>query len=193
MKRTMLALLVPLLCYMQNGTAATTVVNDSLPKTGIFLKDRNIYYQKVFTSALAKDQLSDKVASHLSTLHYFRFKQDSYSPDGDFVGYLSNNVFKVNPVASIFNIPSVMDHPMDAMVVIQVKDNRYRVTVSEIVFKITSADSVRRVTKRYPLESDVTRKNGTEIKPSQRKLLNAIEQYFTNLFDFGKSVIATDF
>ncbi|WP_316793760.1 hypothetical protein [Pedobacter frigoris] len=193
MKRTMLALLVPLLCYMQKGTAATTVVNDSLSKTSIFLKDRNIYYQKVFTSNLSKDELSDKVAVHLSTIPYYKHKNDSYFTEGDFIGYLSNNTFKINRPLTFFNVPTLLHYPMDAMVAIQVKDNRYRVTVSEMAFKVTKTDSIRTVTKRYPLEGEVTRKSGSEIKPSKQKILDTMEQYFTNLFDLGKSAIATDF
>lgn len=193
MKRTMLALLVPLLCYMQEGAAATTVANDSIPHTGIFLKERNLYYQKVFTSALAKDELSDKVAAYLSTLPQFKHRHESYSPDGDFVGYLLNNSFKVSQSATVLNIPNIISFPMDAMVVIQVKDHRYRVTISEMTYKINSIDSARTVTRRYPLEAEVTRKGGYEIKPSKRRMMEVIEKYFTDLFDLGKSVIATEF
>jgi hypothetical protein len=192
MKITMLTCMAVFFCYLQNGTARTTPLQDSVPKTNFFLKNGNLYYQKVFYSDLNQKELSDKVVAHLGKVYHFRFKSDNNASDSEFTGYLTDYNFKIGRNASL-GISTMLMKPMDAMVVVQVKDAKYRITISDMAFMYAVADSVERNARRYPIESDVTENEGTQIKKPKYKMISIIDYYFTDLFDLKNAIISTEF
>lgn len=192
MKLTMLTCMVVFFCYLQNGTARTTPLQDSVPETNIFLKNGNLYYQKVFHSNLNQQELIDKMVAHLGKVYHFRFKSDNNTSDSEFTGYLIDYNFKVGRNTSL-GISTILMQPMDAMVVIQIKDAKYRITISDMAFMYAVADSVERNARRYPIENDVTEFEGTQIKKIKYKMISVIDRYFTNLFDLKHAITSTEF
>lgn len=198
MKRILLTLLVSVLCYLQNGEAATrthVLSGDSIPHTGIFLKNRNIIYQKVFSSNLTKEDLADKVATLLSTTRDFRFARGNHFSDWEFFGRLSDHKFDLGKFnTGVFNTPTIFGVPMNAVVVVQVKDYKYRITISEMVFKLPK-DNVRKEPEDLLLDDLITQKGRSLIKQSKSniKIAGMLDQELTDIFDLNRSVTGSDF
>ena len=195
MKIMLLALLFPVFCHAQNEktTNLALVFQDSIPKTSFFLKDRRIVFQKVYPSNLTQKELSDKVYTMLNTTKGFKFSLDGIS-DIDFYGELCQYRFDVERYGvTLFNAPIVLNVPIDAKVIIQVKDYKYRITISEVAFRYYGPNPENNVDEL--LEKSLIERDGKKIKTSKSntKLTNYLDQDFSALFDLGKSLTAGDF
>lgn len=198
MKRILFTLLVPFFCYVQKGKASTNTTflsGDSVVKTGIFLKNRNVIYQRVFSSNLTKEDLADKVATLLTTTRDFRFSRGNHFSDWEFFGRLSDHRFDLGKFdTGVFSTPSIFGMPMNATVVVQVKDYKYRVTISEMTFKLPK-DSVRKEPQNLLLDDIITQKGRSLIKQSKSniKIASMLDQDLTDIFDLNRSLTGSDF
>jgi hypothetical protein len=189
MKIMLLALLFPVLCYAQSEKAynSNAIFQDSIEKTSFYLKDTRIVYQKVFTSRLPQKELSEQVYRLLSTAKNFRFDFDGIS-NVEFYGRLRLHQFDgVRYNTTLFNSPILLNLPLNAIVVVQVKDFKYRLTISEVEFigKETT----------YPLDNQLTQYNRSKLNltKSNSKLATYLDKDFTDLFEVKNTVIASDF
>lgn len=190
----LLALLLPVLCRAQGpkANAQSAAFQDSVPQTSFYLKDRRVIFQKVYTSKLPQKELSDKLFTLLNTTTGFRFDLDQPSA-ADFYGQLCNYRFdRERYGATIFNSPILLAIPINARVVVQVKDFKYRITVSEVVF---TDYSVQGSLIEELLEKSVMEKGGSKFKidKTSLKLANYLNTDFTSLFSLDRSALTSDF
>lgn len=193
----MLTLLVPLFCYAQDGTAMKTRVplQDSIPNTGIILKNKEVIYQKVFSSNLKKEDLLDKLAALLTNMRNFRFNKTNSLSEWNLFGRLSDYKCHIGKFEKGWlDGSTVLSYPMNASVAVQVKDYKYRVTVSEIAFKHRS-DTTSNATYESFIETSMTTKSRAGFKMSKDNIKTAgmLDQDLTNKFDLNKSPILEDF
>lgn len=194
-KLTLLAMLFPLFCFAQKQKDKIIVLNayeDSIPSTSIYLKDKNIIYQKVFTSSLKQEELNNKLNVMLGTLKSFRFNSGVYTTENEFFGLLYGHKFNVSQDdISLFNSTGYLTFPLDAVVAVQVKDYRYRITVSSMEFVRDTMVPDNSLLIDYFLKQ----KNGLAIKQSKPNIRFAtiLNHEFNTLFNVEKSLLTTDF
>lgn len=198
LKLTFLGLLFPVCCFSQTEIAVSStrpVYQDSIPQTAIFLKNRNVIFQKVFTSDLQKEELADRINTLLSKTADFRFDRGCYTSEGEFIGRIIQHKFDVRKYeTSMFGTPAALMYPLNASVVVQIKDYKYRVTISEINFKES-----RKEAKEEPidvlLDDYITQKNRSKIKAgkSNVKLAGYLNRDFSDMFDLNQSLTASGF
>lgn len=197
MKPTLLALLLPLFGLAQSenpAPPATVLMQDSVPQTSLFLKDRRIVFQKVFSSQLNKDELMEKLNGLLSNTRGFRFDRHVYFGDGEFFGWLYGHRFDyIKYNLGILGTPSLLGQPMYAKVAIQVKDNKYRVTITEMSFSVEV--DPREMPNNTLLDEWLTEKRRSRLSKSRSsvKLATYLNQDLSDLFDLSKSVTYGDF
>lgn len=194
-KLTLLAMLFPLFCLAQKKKEPLIILHayqDSIPKTSIYLKDKNIIYQKVFTSPLKQVALTAKVNAMLGTIKSFRFNSNVYTTDSEFFGLLYGHKFNVSKDdISLLNSTGWLVFPLDAVVALQVKDNRYRITISSMEFirETTETDNL------MPIDYFMKQKNGIALKQTKANiaLAKVLDQEFSVIFNVERSLIGDDF
>lgn len=197
MKRLMLTLLVPLFCYAQNGTPMKPLVpsQDSIPNTGIILKNKEVIYQKVFSSHLKKEDLLAKVTALLANMRNFKFNKTNALSEWDLFGRLSDYKCQTGKFEKKWlDGGTILNYPMNASVAVQVKDYKYRVTISEMAFK-HRADTTTNLTYEASLDNSMTTKSRAGFKTTKDniKTANMLDQDLTDKFDLNKSPILEDF
>jgi len=196
MKPLMLTLFVPIFCLVQTGSEPKTRLSsqDSIPNTAITLKDKNVIYQKVFLSDLKKEDLADRINMLLGNMRNFKFNKDNYLSSFDFFGRLSNYKFSLNKFqSSWFERPTILSCPMNASVAIQVKDYKYRVTISEMTIEV-GRDTIGKTTEIF-FDDIITTRNRTAFKMSKSNVRTAerVNQDFADRFNLNRSAISEDF
>lgn len=198
MKLTLFTLLFPLIGYAQMEKplpAQQTVLQDSMPKTSIYLRNRAVFYQKVFPSKLQKEELADQINTLLSTMRGFRFERGCYTAEGEFFGKLLMHSIDLDKFEhSLFEMAGISSVPFNATVVVQIKDYRYRVTVSEIFFT-DDANKPKESRRDVLLDDFITKKNRSILSNSKYdlKLANYLNVDLTDLFDLNRSIISGEF
>jgi hypothetical protein len=190
MKIMLLALLFPIFCQAQSekATNSNAVFQDSIPQTSFYLKDRRVVF-----SNLTKRELADKIYSILNTTKNFRLNFEGMT-NADFYGKLIQYQFdRARYNATFFNSSLALTVPINADVTVQVKDYKYRVTISEITFKYFSPKPEENV--NFTLDGMLIDRNGKKIMQSKSntKLANFLSTDFASLFDVNRSMIANDF
>ncbi|GEM_PF-3066029 len=188
-------MLFSLCCFAQDQKTvnAPPIFKDSIARTSFFLKDRDIVYQKVFASNLKKEELLEKMNSLLSTIRNFRFSQNAIPAEAEIYGRLFFHSFDHEKYDyNMFNNSGYISEPLSAVVAIQVKDNKYRLTISEMSFsRDTEAPS-----QRIRLDEVFTQKRTRDKIKHQKanlKLAQYLDQEFTTLFNAKRSLLAGDF
>ncbi|WP_316816887.1 hypothetical protein [Pedobacter nyackensis] len=197
MKRLMLTLLVPLFCYAQDGTAMKIRVpsQDSIPNTGVTLKNKEVIYQKVFSSNLKKEDLLDKLTTLLTNMRNFRFNKTNSLSESNIFGRLLDYRCHIGKFErGQLDASTILSYPMNASVAVQVKDYKYRITITEIAFKHRS-DTTSNATYESFIETSMTTKSRAGFKMSKDniKTASALDQDLTDKFDLTKSPILEDF
>jgi hypothetical protein len=188
MKLMLLALLFPVFCVAQNEKAAA-VFQDSIPKTSFYLNDGKIVFQKVFTSTLQAKELSGQLYRLFNTTDGLKFNLES--TDLDLFGQILQREIRQN--VTIFNAPILLQIPFDAKIVIQVKDYKYRVTISDLTFRYYAPLPENDVT--HPIERSLLDRSGKKINDNKSnvKLASYLEQDLSGLFDLNRSATAGSF
>lgn len=111
-------------------------IQDSVPETSIILKDNDLIFQKVYMTALNKDDLASKLKLFLPGIKSFQLadatNQTAYQLRGRLSSYFINFRKSQN---NNYGIAEFLFHPLNADVLIQIKDGKYRVTVFNMVVK----------------------------------------------------------
>lgn len=195
MKLILLALFFPLFCFAQNGQKKMSDgVLDSVPGTSIVLKNYEVLFQKVYTSKLSADELGKKLFTLLSTTRGFKFDRRISPAAGEFIGKLIQYDVDVQRYVenTMFGMMGIVNYPLNASVVIHVKDFKYRVTVSDVSYN--RVDTAGR-SSNIKLSDYMTKKkrNGFTTGKSDMKLARVLNQDFSDKFDLQKSNLTDDF
>lgn len=197
MKLVLLALFFPIFCFAQNGQKKLTDgVLDSVQGTSVVLKNYEVIFQKVYTSKLTADELGDQLFKLLSTTKGFRFDR-RISPDGDqLIGRLvcyEVDARRYNGY-TVFGAGGILSYPVDASVIVNVKDFKYRVTVSELSFN-NMPTQVKGEFRDIKLSDYITKKNRSRFGTgkSDQKIARAIDQDLSDKFDLQKYILSEDF
>ncbi|WP_214228959.1 hypothetical protein [Pedobacter sp. B4-66] len=200
MRTLLLLLFLPLFGFgqgSQNDLSSGQVIQDSIPGTSIILKDGNILFKKVYTSNLEKEALSEKLGTLVSIMKGFKINNEIYQTNDQIVGRLFRHKFNVNKYdISSLSASSILYSPFNAVVIVQIKDFKYQVIISNIGIGEDGADSLKhRPTNDTMLETFMTEKKGSKLKARKGyvKLAQTLNQEFADLFDLRKSNLAADF
>jgi len=161
---------------------------DSVLGTSLILKENTILFQKVYESELSKSELKIALQSFLPAVKSFQLTDITNQTEYQFSGRLSDYNINYRKFGGTFiDAPSLLNYPIIANVIIQVKDNKYRVTISEIIFKslliTTNAPNDRE------LDDVLTRKERTLIKTNSnaQSVGYFLDKDFSLAFDIKKT------
>lgn len=200
MRTLLLMLFLPFFGFgqaSQNDPSSGQTIQDSIPGTSIILKDGNILFKKVYTSNLEKEELSEKLYTLLSMMKGFKTNHEISQSDDQIVGKLFRHKLNANKYdVSQMNASVLLYYPINGVVLVQIKDFKYQVIVSNIGFAESYTDSLKhQLTRDIMFESYMTEKKGSKLKSKKGyvKLALGINQEFSDLFDLRKSNLAADF
>jgi len=201
MRTLLLMLFLPVFCFgqaSQNDPPERQVIQDTIQGTSMQLKDGRVVFKKAYSSSLKKEALMDKLSALLSLIKSFRFNEGTYQSGEQVIGKLFRHKINADRYGGVYLIGalSALTDPLNAMVLVQVKDFKYQVVITEISFGEVYADSLKRTHYNdVMLEKYVTRNNASKLKSgkSNVKLLQSIDQEFSDLFNLQKSNLAADF
>jgi len=200
MRTLLLMLFLPFFGFgqgSQNDSSSGQVIQDSISGTSIILKEGNILFKKVYASNLEKEALSEKLGTLLSIMKGFKTNNEIYQTDDQIIGRLFRHKFNVNKYdISSLSASSLLYAPFNAVVIVQIKDFKYQVIISNIGIGEVDADSLKhRPTNDMMLETFMTEKKGSKLKSRKGyvKLAQILNQEFSDLFDLRKSNLAADF
>lgn len=193
-KLTYLVMLFPLFCIAQQKAPTTVapVFQDSIANTAFYVKNKDVVYQKVFSSALKKEALTEKINGLLNGMNRFRFNQSMHFNGSEFYGQLILHEFDIDrKELSMFNVSGFISYPLSAVVAVQVKDYKYRVIISDMNFSYTPMDLLTGVR----LNELFFPKNGSLIKKSNAnmKLTQLLDHEFSTLFNLNNALANADF
>ena len=205
MKFILLLLLSPFFCFTQNDKYIINLsdgVQDSVAGTSIVLKNHAVLFQKVYTSKLEKEELSDRLYTLLATIKKFRYDRHIYPAENQFIGKLVFYMIDGRRYgATAFTTPAVLAYPLTATVSIHVKDFKYRVIITDMNFKdpVKVQDPKKPATNELVtdvmLDDYLTQKRRSQLKNSKTALRVAqfISQDLADRFDLQKSILSDDF
>ena len=197
MKLILLALVFPLFCFAQNGQKKMSDgVLDSVPGTSIVLKNYEVIFQKVYASKLTADELGEKLFTLLSTTKGFKFNRRVSPAGSELIGKLTQYDVDVQRYTgnTIFGMMGIVNSPLDASIVINVKDFKYRVIVSELTYTHIETATKGEFTD-VKLSDYITKKNRSRFGTGKAdvKLARVLNQDFSDKFDLQKSNLTDDF
>ena len=203
----LLILLFPVIGFTQvRNSNSIDGVNDSIAGTSFLLKNQQVIFQKVYSSKLRQQELSDQLYTLLSANDRFRFNNRIAQNDEQLIGKIFR--YRVDATkygGTFFKTPMILDYPMNAVVIIHVKDFKYRVILSELRFKDdrslnkttanTEAANKSIVYDDILMDDYFTQKRRSKFSTSKSivKAARYMELDFTDLFDIQKSVLSNDF
>jgi len=137
MKMLLALILLPLLSFGQSSNHSQSYeLQDSIKSGLLYVKNSAVVFQKVYSSNLGREQLLKELKSFLPSVKAFDFKdsfgQSNEQLNGKLTNFYVNNRRYKN--GSLFDFSSSLDAPLNADVTIQIKDYKYRVTISGIHF-----------------------------------------------------------
>jgi hypothetical protein len=177
---------LPLMVHAQvkNDTIALSAgVQDSVLGTSIVLKDRAIIFQKVYQSNLKKDELLKQLKDFLPTVKSFELSGITNQTEDRLTGKLADFLVNYRKFGGTKEyVQDILDIPIFANVIIQVKDYRYKVLISQIVFKTISKEAY---TSNIPFDEIVSRNDRQRIRTGTgyRETARFVNDDFSESFD----------
>ncbi|MBB5646536.1 hypothetical protein [Pedobacter cryoconitis] len=198
MKRLLFLLfLLPFSSFAQNDTVNTYVfpgIQDSIAGTSLILKNNVLLFQKVYSSALNKDGLANALRSFLPTVNSFELSdvtnQTTYQLKGKISNYFVNYRKYGDGNSGVSNL---IYFPLNADVLIQIKDGKYRVTISNLIVQQYYESSI--INKdNTALESFITKNDRSKIQKNNKsiKTLRYIDNELNFAFDLNSTAKITD-
>lgn len=192
----LLLIFAPVIIYGQVGKMNILLsenVQDSLLGTSIVLKNSEIIFQKTYDVDLLKSELIEKLKNHLPTIKNFQLTESPNQTNDQFSGKFADYIVNYRKYGgSLMNTLIALNYPLTANVIVQVKDYKYRVTVSNLLFK-----NVQTMGQSYDilLDDGMTKAKRTKITTNSTviKAGGYINQELTELFDINKKVKINDF
>jgi hypothetical protein len=192
-----LLILFPFFCLAEPADQPkNSIVPDSVAGTSMLLKNESVIFQKVFSSTLKREELIQQLNTLLASKRNFKLEQSLN--ENDLIGRLVKYEIDYRKFdLSMFSTATIVANPLSATVVIQVKDFKYRVTVSEITFlDVLPAGKQRPAySLNVKLDDEITQSKRSKFssKNGDIKLAQYIDQDFSHVFDLSKSNTATGF
>lgn len=159
-------------------------VQDSLLGTSLLIKENAVVFSKTYASELSKDDLTQRLKEFLPSVKNFQLTDLSNQNKYQFSGRLASFVVNYRKYGgSLMGTPTILNSALDGDVIIQVKDNKYRVIVSNIVFKDVSLLSGDK--SNIVLDDFMTKSKRTAFR-SMGNIISIgkyIDQDFTGSFD----------
>lgn len=190
-------LLSPLLSMAQVDIKTVKLsdgIQDSVLGQSIVLKDHAVIFQKVYSSNLTKEDLTTKLKAFLPSVKNFQLTDSPNQNTNQFSGRLTNFIVNYRKFGgTAMGTPSLLNDPLNANVIIQVKDNKYRVIISEIVFKSVIAGVGA---TDQPFDDVISKNKRSKIRISENylKISKYINEDFSTSFDITtNSKVSTDF
>ncbi|QNK63570.1 hypothetical protein H7F33_03435 [Pedobacter sp. PAMC26386] len=159
-------------------------VQDSVAETSIILRNNSLIFQKVYSSILHKEELLKKLKVFLPAVKSFQLGNETNQTTDQLSGKLSTYFINYNKYGvNQTGIGGILGYPITADVIIQVKENRYRVTISNIILK-SVGDTVKH---DVPIEMYLTKIKQPLITKSNQglKTIIYINNEFSSSFDLN--------
>jgi len=194
-----LLLLFPVTIFAQvepGKIALPNGVQDSVLGTSLIIKDNTVIFQKVYLSKLNKTELIEKLKLFLPSVKNFQMTDLSNQNADQFSGKLTEFLINYRKYGgSLMGTAILLNSPLNGNVIVQVKDNRYRVIISDLVFKnvqvLLSAPAVD-----MSLDDFITKNKRTKVRNTSLVLKSAkyIDNDLSESFNLENNVkTATDF
>jgi len=171
-------------------------VQDSISGTALILKDYTTIFEKIYSSELDKEKLAAKIKEYLPAVKNFQLtgteNQSAYQLSGRLVDYIAN-YSKFDPKA--YYAGFMLNNPIHANVLISIKDKKYRVIISEMVFKKATSDSWHNLVD-IPLNIyfNISSKSKFRLNSDVKKAANFLSRDLESSFDINNHLkIARDF
>lgn len=161
-------------------------VQDSLINTSFLLKNNEVIFSKVFVSDLNKAALLEKLQSILPNIGNFEFKIDASNSD-KINGVLTGTTVNYRKYGgTLMGTNRIMNYPLYGNVVVQVKDFKYRVLITNLSYK-NVPEPLGYGKMDFILDDGVTRNKRTKFKSSiaVHNILTYIDMHFTDLFNIN--------
>lgn len=159
-------------------------VQDSLINTSFLLKNNEVIFSKVFNSDLDKSDLLEKLKSILPNIGNFQFKIDASNSD-KINGVLTGSTVNYRKYGgTLLGTNGIMNYPLYGNVVVQVKDFKYRVLITNLNYK-NVPEPIGFGKMDILLDDAVTRSKRTKFKSSiaVHNILTYIDMHFSDLFN----------
>jgi hypothetical protein len=182
---------LPLLVHAQvklDTIGLSAGVQDSVLGTSIVLKDRAIIFQKVYQSNLKKAELLKQLIDFLPTVKNFELSSLTSQTEDRLIGRLADFLVNYRKFGGTQEyVQDILNKPIFANVIIQVKDYRYRVLISQIVFKTIAAEAY---TSYIPLDEIVSRNDRQRIRTGTgyRDTARYVNDDFSESFDLRSAL-----
>ncbi|RAJ35687.1 hypothetical protein [Pedobacter cryoconitis] len=198
MKRLLfLIFLFPFILRAQTDTVNTFVfpgIQDSIPGTSLILKNNILLFQKVYSSALNKEELASALRSFLPTVNSFELSDVTNQTTYQLKGKISNYFVNFLKYGDGYRgVAYLIYFPLNADVLIQIKDKKYRVTISNLIVQQYYESSI--INKdNAALESFLTKDDRSKIQKSNKLMKTAqyINYELTTSFDLNSTAKVTD-
>lgn len=152
------------------------------------LESGNIQYQRIYdVDGVSEDQLIEKLNSRLPSVSGLR---DMNFNGSVFTGRIEGLMIDYKKFGGkSMTTWTALNFPMSAIITIQVKDNRYRILLTDIE---TKGDDL--LIGTYIFNSLVTKNKGTEITTNKTVLsgLDLIDKFLFEKFNFNSAQIEDD-
>lgn len=186
----------PIMLYAQvnqDNVKLSPNVQDSVLGTDIILKNNEIIFQKTYSSELLKSELIEKLKIYLPTIKNFQLSELSNQNDDQFSGKLTDYMVNYRKYGgTLMGTMIALNYPLTANVIIQVKDNKYRVTISNFIFKGIQVSSQ---SYDVALDEALTKSKRTKIQSNKTSInaANYLNKELTDIFDLKNKKKIDDF
>ncbi|WP_443937641.1 hypothetical protein [Pedobacter sp. MW01-1-1] len=111
-------------------------VADTIPNSCLILKNNAVLFEKTYFTTLSNKELKQKLKLFLPSVKAFQLTSDANQNDEQLSGRLTDFLINYRKYGGthLFT-PEIMNTPIQANVIIQIREGKYRVTISEIIFK----------------------------------------------------------
>ncbi|MFC4268354.1 hypothetical protein [Polaribacter marinivivus] len=141
--------------------------------------NKKIIWEKIFDRNLSKDSILNIISEHKSSQRFLNnidLKDDSFSGLSNFI-----------KISDLKGLPLAVHTDFNCFVRIDVKDNKYRVTINDIKFKPINLNyGMVGMNTNFTLEDIVVRNKHHEIRKNKtaRKVLTNLNNDLLSIFNF---------
>jgi len=183
-----LLLFLPGICLSQvnveNMDSSSVGLQDSILGTSFILKDHSVIFQKVYDSDLNKDELISELKSFLPLVKNFQLAVSPSQNPEQFTGRISDFMVNYKKFGGSDGLSaSILSLPLSANVAVQVKDKRYRVTITEIIFKGHGTTPPDAIVNR-PFDDFISSNHRTKVRTGRNlRIAKLIDKDLATSFD----------
>lgn len=191
--------ILPIISFAQVGkdkSILSTGLQDSVLGTSFVLKENSVVFQKIYSSDLNKAELTERMKEFLPSVKGFQLTGSPNQNEDQFSGKLSDFIVNYRKYGgTLMGTAIVLNYPVSANVIVQVRDNKYRVIIRDVMFKGVKM-ALNDTGTDLMFDELISKKQRTEIRVSETYLKSAryIDKDFESAFDIhNKTVVKDDF